>query len=148
MKGDIFMQYDLERFIKAQEHDYPAALAEIKAGRKRSHWIWYIFPQLKGLGRSHYAQYYGLDGVDEARAYLAHPVLGARLKEISNALLGLGLDQNDPEEVMGGHPDDWKLQSCMTLFAKISDEDSVFHDVLYKFFGGKMDDKTLAMLEI
>ena len=138
--------YDLERFLKEQEHDYPVALKEMRAGRKKSHWIWYIFPQLKGLGTSHYSEFYGLDGVDEARAYLEHPVLGARLKEISEALLGLGLDQNDPEEVMGGHPDDWKLCSCMTLFAKLSEDDSVFHRVLDKFFGGVMDPKTLKKL--
>ncbi len=138
--------YDLERFVKAQEHDYSVALEEIRAGRKRSHWIWYIFPQLEGLGRSHMAEFYGIKDIDEARAYLAHPVLGARLKEISAALLGLGLDQNDPAEVMGGYPDDLKLQSCMTLFSAVSEEGSVFHDVLYKFFGGEMDKNTLAII--
>ena len=136
--------YDLERFVKAQEYDYSAALAEIKAGHKRSHWIWYIFPQLKGLGRSHYAQFYGLDGIDEARAYLEYQVLGARLKEICEALMQL--KSSDPSEVMGGYPDDMKLQSCMTLFAEISEGDSVFHRVLGKFFGGKTDAKTLAMI--
>lgn len=140
--------YDLERFVKAQENDYLVALAEIKAGRKKSHWIWYIFPQLEGLGRSDTAKFYGIKNIDEARAYLAHPVLGARLKEISAALLGLGLDQNDPAEVMGGYPDDLKLQSCMTLFAYISEEGSVFHDVLYKFFGGQQDERTLSKLQV
>ena len=139
-------EYDLERFVKMQEYNYDTALKEIREGRKKSHWIWYIFPQLVGLGRSRMAQHYGIEDIEEARQYLAHPVLGARLKEISAALMGLGLDQNDPEEVMGGHPDDWKLQSCMTLFAAISEKGSVFHDVLYKFFGGEMDKKTLAKL--
>lgn len=136
--------YDLERFVKAQELDYSVALEEIRAGHKRSHWIWYIFPQLKGLGRSHRAQVYGIEDIGEARAYLNHPVLGARLREISGVLLGL--ESSDPTEVMGGYPDDMKLQSCMTLFAAISEEDSVFHRVLDKFFGGQTDAKTLAML--
>ena len=138
--------YNLDRFLKEQESDYPVALSEIRAGHKQSHWIWYIFPQLKGLGTSHYAEFYGIEDADEARAYLAHPVLGARLREISEALMGLGLEQNDPAEVMGGYPDDMKLQSCMTLFASVSEEGSVFHDVLYKFFGGEMDENTLSKL--
>ena len=136
--------YDLERFVKAQEYDYSAALAEIRAGHKRSHWIWYIFPQLEGLGRSHMAKFYGIEDIDEARAYLAHPVLGARLKEICEALMQL--KSSDPGEVMGGFPDDMKLHSCMTLFAVISEEGSVFHDVLHKFFGGEMDKNTLAII--
>ena len=140
-------EYDLERFVKMQEYNYDTALKEIREGRKKSHWIWYIFPQLVGLGRSRMAQHYGIEDIEEARQYLAHPILGARLREISDALMSLGLDQNDPEEVMGGHPDDWKLQSCMTLFAAISEEGSVFHDVLHKFFGGEMDAKTLEMLK-
>ena len=138
--------YDLDRFLEKQESDYPVALSEIRAGHKQSHWIWYIFPQLRGLGSSTYANFYGIEDADEARAYLAHPVLGARLREICGALLGLGLDQNDPAEVMGGYPDDLKLQSSMTLFASVSEEGSVFHDVLYKFFGGKMDENTLSKL--
>ena len=138
--------YNLERFLEKQERDYPVALSEIRAGHKQSHWIWYIFPQLRGLGSSTYANFYGIEDADEARAYLAHPVLGARLREISEALMGLGLEQNDPAEVMGGYPDDMKLQSCMTLFASVSEEGSVFHDVLYKFFGGEMDKNTLSKL--
>ena len=136
--------YDLERFVKAQEYNYPVALKEMQEGRKRSHWIWYIFPQLKGLGRSHYAQYYGLDGVDEARAYLEHLVLGARLREITEAILQH--EESDPEYLMGGYPDDLKLQSCMTLFAHISEEGSVFHKVLDKYFGGKTDTRTLDLV--
>lgn len=136
--------YDLERFTKVQEYNYPVALREMRDGRKRSHWIWYIFPQLKGLGRSHRAQVYGIEDIDEARAYLAHPVLGARLQEISEALMQL--ESSDPSEVMGGYPDDMKLQSCMTLFAAISEDGSVFHRVLDKFFGGQTDAKTLSLL--
>ena len=138
-------KYDLERFVKAQEYDYPTALREIRAGYKVSHWIWYIFPQLEGLGRSHYATYYGLAGIDEARAYLEHHVLGVRLKEITETLLQL--ESSDPSEVMGGFPDDMKLQSCMTLFSHISEDGSVFHRALDKFFRGKTDAKTLAMIK-
>lgn len=137
--------YDLERFVKAQEYDYPVALNEIKAGHKYSHWIWYIFPQLADLGRSHMAKVYGIEDIDEARAYLAHPVLGARLKEISEALMQL--KSSNPSEVMGGYPDDLKLQSCMTLFAAISDEGSVFHRVLDKFFDGQQDAQTLSLIQ-
>ena len=139
------MTYDLERFVDAQKYSYEQALAEMKAGRKQSHWIWYIFPQLKGLGRTYNAEFYGLDGAEEAAEYLKHPVLGARLREISGVLLEL--ESSDPERVMGGHPDDWKLCSCMTLFAEISEEGSVFHKVLEKFFGGQKDGRTLGLLE-
>ena len=137
--------YDLERFVKAQEDDYNIALREIKAGQKKSHWIWYIFPQLIDLGRSSTAKFYGIENLDEAKLYLAHPVLGARLREISEALLNL--DDNNPYNVMGGHPDDYKLQSCMTLFAQISEENSVFHKVLAKFFNGELDENTLDLLK-
>ena len=139
------MTYDLERFVDAQKYSYEQALAEMKAGRKQSHWIWYIFPQLKGLGRTYNAEFYGLDGAEEAAEYLKHPVLGARLREISGVLLEL--ESSDPERVMGGHPDDWKLCSCMTLFAEISEEGSVFHKVLEKFFGGQKDGRTLGLLQ-
>ena len=139
------MTYDLERFVDAQKYSYEQALAEMKAGRKQSHWIWYIFPQLKGLGRTYNAEFYGLDGAEEAAEYLKHPVLGARLREISGVLLEL--ESSDPERVMGGHPDDWKLCSCMTLFAEVSEEGSVFHKVLEKFFGGQKDGRTLGLLQ-
>ncbi len=147
-------KYNLERFIEAQNEyeTYETALSEIKAGRKRSHWIWFIFPQLKGLGSSYNAQYYGIEDSNEAKEYLEHPVLGPRLLEISEALLKL--QENDPAVVMGGSPDDMKLKSSMTLFAAVSEavsevastHDSVFHQVLEKFFGGKMDEKTLKIL--
>ena len=145
---------DLERFIEAQNEygTYELALSEIRAGRKRSHWIWFIFPQLEGLGSSYNAQYYGIEDSNEAKEYLEHPVLGPRLLEISEALLKL--QENDPAVVMGGSPDDMKLKSSMTLFAAVSEAvseavstpDSVFHHVLEKFFGGKMDEKTLKIL--
>lgn len=138
--------HNLERFLTAQESDYKTALNEIKSGRKRSHWIWYIFPQLKELGFSYNAKFYGIENLDEAKSYLAHPVLGSRLIEISQALLNL--QENDPHRVMG-YPDDLKLKSCMTLFAFASGEkDSVFHKVLEKFFNGKADENTVNLLEL
>lgn len=137
-------EYNLNRFIDAQKYSYDIALGEIKAGHKRGHWIWYIFPQLKELGRSYRAQTFGIENIDEARLYLQHPVLGARLIEISSALLQLS--NNNPSSIMGGFPDDEKLRSCMTLFAKISAEGSVFHRVLEKFFDGVVDDKTIKLL--
>ena len=136
---------DIERFVKAQEYDYTVALSEMCAGHKVSHWIWYIFPQLEELGRSRMAKFYGIEDIDEARAYLAHPVLGARLREITEVIAGL--EASDPDYLMGGYPDDMKLQSCMTLFAHISEQGSVFHKVLDKFFGGKEDANTLKILE-
>ena len=138
------MEYNLQRFISAQEHSYKIALSEIKNGKKLSHWIWYIFPQLKGLGRSYNSEYYGIENTDEAKNYLSHPILGARLLEITEALLNL--KDNDPLKVMGS-PDDMKLKSCMTLFAYISEDGSVFHRVLDKYFGASRDDRTLSIIK-
>lgn len=137
------MGFDLDRFKKAQEEDYPYALQEIRAGRKRSHWIWYIFPQLKGLGFSSMSEYYGIDGRAEAQAYIADSVLRARLVEISQALLTL--ESNNPTQVMG-YPDDLKLKSCMTLFAEVAPNIPVFAQVLQKFFSGEKDSRTLKLL--
>lgn len=133
----------LERFVKAQAGSYAAALGEIRQGRKRSHWMWYIFPQLRGLGYSSIAQYYGLRGLDEAKAYMRHSVLGPRLVEISEALLEL--DTDDPLVVLG-YPDDLKLRSCMTLFEQAAPEQPVFARVLDKFYSGRRDGTTLSML--
>ncbi len=139
-------EYDLERFVKAQEvgENYNLALNEIKHGQKRSCWMWYIFPQLRGLGHSYRANFYGIEDLDEAKKYLAHPVLGARLIEITSALLEL--PENDPLKIMG-YPDDMKLHSCMTLFAYISGNDSIFHKALDKFFAGQQDYKTLKIIK-
>ena len=126
--------YDLNRFLKAQDRDYADALAEIKAGRKRSHWIWYIFPQVKGLGFSSTSEFYGIDGLDEARAYMDNVVLRERIIEISEVLLTL--DSSDAGDVMG-YPDDLKLRSSMTLFAEAAPKEEVFQKVLDKFFAGK-----------
>ena len=136
------MAYNLSRFHKAQQSSYKTALAEIRSGRKRSHWIWYIFPQIQGLGFSSTAQYYAIENLDEAKAYLADPVLRERLLEISNALLAL--DSCDPSEVMG-YPDDLKLRSSMTLFSLAEPECTVFRDVLDKFYNGQEDSRTIAL---
>ncbi len=132
--------YNLQRFLEAQEHTYSYALEEIKRGRKESHWMWFIFPQLGSLGRSDMAQYYGIENIKEARAYINHSVLGARLREISQALLEL--DTDNPAQVMG-YIDSLKLRSCMTLFSKATDDNDVFLRVLKKYFGGIADSKTL-----
>lgn len=136
------MNSSLDRFLVAQEHSYDTALREIRAGRKRSHWMWYIFPQIAGLGMSYTAQLYSIQDISEARDYIAHPVLGARLIEISRALLTL--DSSDATAVMG-YPDNLKLCSCMTLFKQVSDA-PVFGAVLDKFYGGRADTRTLAIL--
>ena len=133
----------LDRFLKAQASSYDAALREICTGRKRSHWIWYIFPQIQGLGFSSTAQYYAIADMEEAKAYLSEPTLRARLLEISEALLTL--DSNDPTQVMG-YPDDLKLRSSMTLFAEAEPECEVFQKVLDKYYGGSKDEHTLAIL--
>ena len=144
------MAYDLSRFKKAQEHSYETALSEIRAGEKQSHWMWFIFPQLEGLGFSEIAQYYGIKGIEEACAYLADDLLRARLVEISQALLAL--ESNDATQVMG-YPDDLKLKSSMTLFLLVAKDGGEryakgaegFKGVLEKFFGGKIDERTVEM---
>jgi uncharacterized protein (DUF1810 family) len=135
-------QTTLQRFIDAQSSSYQTALSEIKNGRKRSHWMWFIFPQIKGLGLSETARFYALAGAQEARDYLVHPVLGARLLEICHALLRLA--SSDAHDIFGS-PDDLKLKSSMTLFAAVGSS-PVFQQVLDKFYGGAQDDKTLRIL--
>ena len=140
------MYYDpagLERFVKAQKYAYDPALREIRSGRKRSHWMWYIFPQLQGLGYSSTAQYYGIRDLEEAQDYMEHPVLGPRLVEISEALLVL--DTSDASAVMG-YPDDLKLRSSMTLFELAAPEQPVFSRVLEKYYSGHRDRHTLELL--
>lgn len=138
-------QYHLTRFVKAQEGVYETALAEIKDGRKRSHWMWFIFPQIEGLGQSPTSQYYAIKSIDEARQYLAHPLLGQRLRECAQALLAL--KDRSAEETFG-FPDVLKLKSCMTLFAEVADEPgSVFSQVLEKYYHGERDEKTIAYLQ-
>ena len=134
---------DLARFISAQEGVYPRALAEIRAGDKRSHWMWFIFPQIDGLGFSSTAKHYAIKSVEEARQYLIHPVLGPRLIECAEAVLAV--EGRSANEIFGS-PDDMKLMSCMTLFESIGGNDSVFGRVLDKFYQGKRDTKTQDIL--
>jgi uncharacterized protein (DUF1810 family) len=137
--------HDLNRFVSAQESDYQRALAELRNGRKRSHWIWYIFPQIDGLGFSSTAKHYSIKSLDEARAYLAHPVLGQRLAECAEALLTI---ENRTAHQILGSPDDLKVRSCATLFALGSPAGSVFERLLEKFYDGVRDEKTLRLLGI
>jgi uncharacterized protein (DUF1810 family) len=136
--------HDLRRFIVAQEQDYDAALAELRGGRKRSHWMWYVFPQFDGLGVSATSRRYAVKSVAEAEAYLRHPVLGARLRECAEAVLDI--DGRSAAEIFGP-PDDMKLRSCATLFAYTSQEGSVFHRIIDRYFGGRHDDRTLQLIE-
>ena len=135
---------NLDRFLNAQAGSYETALREIRSGHKYSHWIWYIFPQIQGLGFSSTAQYYAIEDLAEAKAYLAHPTLRTRLLEISEALLTLS--SSDPLDVMGS-PDDLKLRSSMTLFAEADPSCDVFQKVLDKFYGGRKDHRTLEILQ-
>jgi uncharacterized protein (DUF1810 family) len=134
---------DLDRFVEAQRDTYQQALAELAAGRKRSHWMWFVFPQVAGLGHSATAQRYAVADLAEARAYLAHPVLGPRLVESAQALLGV---QGRTAEQILGHPDDLKLRSSMTLFARAADDPAVFRAVLERYYGGEDDPATLQRL--
>jgi len=134
----------LSRFIKAQDGSYELALKEIKNGKKTSHWMWYIFPQINGLGHSEMARFYAIKNLNEARTYLHHPVLGERLVEISSELLNLAT--NDAAAVFGS-VDSMKLKSSMTLFSLLEDTDPVFQKVLDKYFDGKKDEKTIELIE-
>ena len=135
----------LDRFLDAQRGDYAAALAEVRRGRKTSHWMWYIFPQIVGLGQISTARYYSIRDLEEAREYYAHPVLGQRLREISGVLLELR--GSDPVAVFGGI-DSMKLKSSMTLFAVAAPDDPLFRQVLDKYYGGEQDALTLRILGV
>ena len=135
--------YDLNRFVHAQDADYASAIAEIRSGRKRSHWMWYVFPQIAGLGFSPTSQHFAIKSLAEAKAYLAHPVLGPRLHECAAALLALtGRSAHD----IFGSPDDMKLRSSATLFAQASPQGSAFQEIIEKYFEGKPDERTLAIV--
>jgi len=135
---------DLLRFLEAQNQMYLTALSEIKKGSKKSHWMWFIFPQLRGLGTSENANFFGISGLSEARLYLGHPVLGKHLIEISQALLEV---KGKTASEIVGTPDDLKLRSCMTLFASLENTHPVFEQVLARFFAGTHDPLTLSLLE-
>ena len=137
--------FNLQRFIDAQAHQYDNAISELKSGRKRTHWIWFIFPQLKGLGHSDIARHYAIKSLAEARAYLDHPLLGARLKECT--LTVLNVEGRSAHEIFG-HPDDLKFLSCMTLFSAISAPGTVFEQAIDKYYNGIADQATLSILQI
>ncbi|GAA5525302.1 hypothetical protein Maes01_01868 [Microbulbifer aestuariivivens] len=136
-------KYNLKRFVDAQEDCYAQALAEINAGHKHSHWMWYIFPQVQGLGRSATARYYAIRSRDEARAYLNHALLGRRLRECAQCLRK---QEGMTARQIFGSPDDLKLKSCMTLFDAVAGGESVFAAVLDQYYNGKRDGSTLAIL--
>jgi uncharacterized protein (DUF1810 family) len=136
--------YDLNRFLRAQEDDYQQALSEIQSGRKRTHWIWYIFPQIDGLASSWMSKQFSIKSLEEARAYLDHPVLEPRLIECAEAVVRVeGRSTSD----IFGSPDDLKVRSCATLFACVSSPGSVFDRLLAKYYGAQRDDKTLRLLD-
>jgi len=137
--------FDLERSVTAQEAVFPAVLAELKAGRKRSHWMWFVFPQLQGLGHSSMAAFYGIISLREARAYLPHPLLGQRLVRCTRTVTNI--EGGSLHEIFGS-PDDMKFQSSMTLFAlAAADPDSPFYKALDRWCGGTLDAQTLRLLE-
>jgi uncharacterized protein (DUF1810 family) len=137
--------HDLNRFIEAQQGIYEQALAEIRDGSKESHWMWFIFPQFAGLGLSATSQRYAIKSLDEARAYLAHPLLGSRLIEVAEA--AVAVPGRSAEDIFGW-PDYLKLRSCATLFASITPGGSVFHRLLDRFFNGERDPKTAQLLNL
>ncbi|WP_298835678.1 DUF1810 domain-containing protein [uncultured Piscinibacter sp.] len=136
-------RFGLQRFLQAQDPVYAQVVAELRDGRKASHWMWFVFPQLQGLGRSDMARRYAISGCAEAAAYLAHPLLGARLRECTalvNAVQGRGIQQ------ILGSPDDLKFHSCMTLFEAVAPQEPLFGAAIARFFGGRRDAQTLARL--
>ncbi|MDQ1080294.1 DUF1810 domain-containing protein [Pseudoroseomonas cervicalis] len=135
--------FDLDRFLRAQDAVLPQVERELGEGQKRSHWMWFIFPQLRGLGRSETARRYGIAGAEEARAYLAHPVLGARLRHW--VALVLAVPGRSAKEIFGS-PDDVKFRSCLTLFAALAPGEALFRDALARFYGAAPDAATLALL--
>ena len=135
--------YNLKRFLDAQDEVFEQVCTELREGRKRTHWMWFIFPQLKGLGHSAMAEFYAISSLQEAEAYLSHPVLGARLTqctELVNQIEGRTVDQ------IFGSPDNLKFRSCMTLFAQLEADKQLFKDALEKYFGGEVDARTLELL--
>ena len=137
-------RFDLQRFVIAQEPAYATALAELKAGDKRSHWMWFIFPQAAGLGHSATAQRYAIGSMDEARAYLAHPLLGIRLRECTEAVLSVtGKSAHD----IFGSPDDQKFRSAMTLFSEVDRGGAPYKEVLKRYYGGEQDKASLKIMD-
>jgi len=142
--GNLDDPHDLARFLEAQADDYESALDELRQGRKKSHWMWYIFPQLDGLGFSETSKRYSIKSLAEAMAYLSHPILGRRLVDCAQA--ALAVEGRCATEIFGS-PDDLKLRSCATLFAQVALAGSVFEQLLDKFFGGDRDERTLRLID-
>ena len=138
------INYDLDRFVEAQNGVYEDALLELKAGRKRSHWMWFIFPQMAGLGRSAMGEKYAIRSADEAIAYLADPVLGSRLLRCVDVMLAI--KDRSAHDILGS-PDDLKFKSSLTLFAAVSDQGSLFHQAVDRYYDGEFDPKTIALLD-
>lgn len=135
--------FDLNRFLEAQEEGYAQVVSELENGRKRTHWMWYIFPQIDGLAFSPMSKRYSIKSREEAQAYLRHPVLGSRLQECAEAVVHV--EGRSIEEILGS-PDDMKLKSCATLFAFVSSSNSVFERIIEKYYHGEQDDRTLRLL--
>ena len=137
--------YDLHRFVDAQAGVYEAVVDELRDGRKASHWMWFVFPQLRGLGHSPTAQHYGIASLDEARAYLAHPLLGERLRACTRLVLQV---EGRSAHAIFGSPDDFKFRSCMTLFCFAAPDEDLFDEALGRYFGGEPDPRTVGLLGI
>jgi uncharacterized protein (DUF1810 family) len=142
-RSDKIDRYNLQRFVEAQDPIFGQVTSELRAGRKMSHWMWFIFPQIRGLGRSPTAIEYAISGLDEARAYLSHPVLGPRLRECTELAL---MVENRAAAQIFGSPDEMKFRSCMTLFAQVAPKDNMFEKALQKYFRGVPDQLTLDRL--
>jgi uncharacterized protein (DUF1810 family) len=136
--------YNLERFVEAQEPVYDSVLQELRAGQKRSHWMWYVFPQVRGLGVTSMSQRYAIGSLEEAAAYSEHPILGLRLRECTR--LVMDVEGRSAEQIFG-HPDNLKFRSCMTLFERSATDNAIFRDALLKYFGGQPDQLTLDILK-
>ncbi|MBZ4033902.1 DUF1810 domain-containing protein [Flavobacterium sp. 17A] len=137
-------QYDLDRFLQAQRETYGNALKEIRAGGKQTHWMWFVFPQIRGLGFTDYNIFYGIEDLQEASQYLNHPILGRRLVEITRAILQI---ENKTAHEILGRPDERKLKSCMTLFSQLADAPDCFRQVLEKYYNKEQDEKTMQILK-
>ena len=136
--------YNLQRFVEAQEPVYDSVLKELRAGQKRSHWMWYVFPQVRGLGVTAMSQRYAIGSLEEAAAYSEHPILGLRLRECTR--LVMDVEGRSAEQIFG-HPDNLKFRSCMTLFERSATDNAIFRDALRKYFGGQPDQLTLDILK-
>jgi uncharacterized protein (DUF1810 family) len=144
MEASVNDRYDLERFVEIQAEVYTEVLRELRAGQKTGHWMWFIFPQIAGLGRSPMAERFAISSLEEARAYLDHPVLGKRLRECTQAVMDV---EGKTAHAIFGFPDEMKFRSCMTLFARAATDDEIFGEVLEKYFSGESDRLTVEKLK-